>query len=67
MSRTMLDQPKTSWLCECGDGVFAVLLCPECKGEASHIVGFQCVNCEVIHVTLSANPSVYAENEDVFH
>lgn len=67
-SHSMIDQPKSAWVCDCGKRAgFDILLCPECKGDESHIIGFQCLACEVIHVTLTANPSVYAVEEDVFH
>lgn len=66
--RTMLDQPKTAWMCECGGSKgFDILLCPECKGHESHIIGFECRACKAIHMTLTANPQTYAEDEDVIH
>lgn len=63
----MIDQPKTAWVCDCGEHAFRILLCPKCEGENSHIIGFQCIECEVIFVTLTANPSVYVEEGDVLH
>lgn len=67
VTETMLTKPKTSWHCNCGHSAFQILLCPECEGEDSHIIGFQCIECQVIHLTLSADPNVFAETEDVFH
>lgn len=64
--RSMLDQPKTMWKCECGHDKFIILLCPECKGDDSHIVGFQCEKCEVIHVTQMGADS-WSEDENAYH
>ena len=64
--RTMLPQPKTSWKCECGSEFFKLLMCPECKGEAAHLIGFQCVGCEVIHITPSGG-TLWEEHEDEIH
>lgn len=65
--RSMLGQPKTGWKCECGSNVFLILLCPDCKGEDSHIIGFQCVNCDSIHVTPSAGVMTWEEDEENVH
>lgn len=67
VTETMLTKPKTAWVCNCGVAAFHILLCPECEGEDAHIIGFQCVECEVIHLTLSADPAIFVENEDVIH
>ena len=64
--RSMLPQPKTGWKCECGSDVFKLLMCPECKGEESHLIGFECVACSVIHVT-PAGGTFWEENENELH
>lgn len=64
--RSMLPQPKTTWKCECGCDVFNMLMCPECRGEHAHLIGFQCVSCDIIHVTPSGG-SLLEENENEVH
>lgn len=64
--RSMLEQPKTTMKCSCGSDVFTILLCPtHVNTEESHIIGFQCVACEVVHSTISG--SSYAEDEETLH
>ncbi len=63
--RSMLDQPKTTWVCTCGATVFEVLLCPKCKGEDTHIVGFKCVGCETVHTTIGT--VTWEEDENTVH
>lgn len=65
-TRSMLPQPKTGWKCECGSDVFRLLMCPECKGEEAHLIGFECVACEVIHLTPSGG-ALWEENENEVH
>ena len=65
--RSMLNQPKTTWICSCGSQVFEILLCPKCKGtENSHIVGFQCVGCETVHASAN-DSSTNEEYENILH
>lgn len=64
--RSMMPQPKTTWKCECGADLFNILLCPECKGDDSHVIGFQCIACESIFVT-PAGAATIEENENVSH
>ena len=67
VTETMLTKPRHAWVCACGEAAFHILLRPECEGENGHIIGFQCVECEVIHLTLSADPHIFVEDEDVLH
>lgn len=64
--RSMLPQPKTHWKCECGAHLFVILMCPECKGVDAHVIGFECVACEVIHVTPTGG-SLWEEHENEIH
>jgi len=64
---SMLDQPKTSWVCACGAKLYEILLCPKCKGSDTHVIGFQCIACKIIYTTIPDNPDTYEENENTFH
>lgn len=63
----MLDQPKTIWVCSCGHEHFSILLCPKCKGEDTHVIGFQCQDCEMVYSTIPIDPNTIEEYENVVH
>ena len=64
--RSMLPQPKTNWKCACGAHLFIILMCPECRGEEEHVIGFECVACETIHLSPSGG-SLWEEDENARH
>ena len=66
--RSMLDQPKTTWVCSCGAKVFEILVCPNCiNTPQSHIIGFKCVGCDTIHTTDIEESTFHEEFENVVH
>lgn len=63
----MLPQPKTGWKCECGSEFFRILLCPDCiTTENSHVFGYECVGCQVIHMAPTGG-TLWEENENEVH